>query len=60
MILTNILLAVLIVEVWIMGKLLYNGLLAMGEDIEKMTTFLIEIRNAVVKHKPGDSPKALG
>jgi hypothetical protein len=56
MVLTNILLAVLIIEIWLMGKLLYHGLSATGEEIEKITTFLIEIRNAVVKRKPGDSP----
>lgn len=56
LLLTNLLLAFLIVEVWVLAKLIDYTLLLMGEEIEKVTRFLIEIRNAVVKQKPGDSP----
>jgi hypothetical protein len=57
LLLTNLLLAVLIVEIWILAKLIDHTLLLLGEEIEKVTRFLIEIRNAVVKVKPGDVPQ---
>jgi hypothetical protein len=56
MVLANLLLAVLIVEVWFVGKLLNQSFLAMGKDLENITRFLVEIRNAVLKQKPEDSP----
>jgi hypothetical protein len=57
LILTDVLLVVLIVEIWTLAKITDHTLLLLGEEIEKVTRFLIEIRNAVVKQKPGDSPK---
>jgi hypothetical protein len=57
MLLTNILLAVLIVEVWVLAKIIDHTLLLLGEEIEKVTGFLIDIRNAVVKERPGDRPR---
>jgi hypothetical protein len=52
-----ILLAVLIVEIWIVAKLIDHTLLCVGEEVEKVKVFLIEIRNAVVKVRPGDVPQ---
>jgi|HubBroStandDraft_2_1064218.scaffolds.fasta_scaffold147314_2 hypothetical protein len=56
--LMNLLLLILIVEIWILAKLINNTLLLLGEDgLEKIIGFLIDIRNAVVKVKPGDVPQ---
>jgi hypothetical protein len=47
----------LIVEIWVLAKVIHHTLLLPGEEIEKVTRFLAELRNTVVKQKPGDSPK---
>jgi hypothetical protein len=57
MLLTNILLAVLIVQVWVLAKLFIGTFADMEGDSKKAVQFLIEIRNAVVKEKPGDQPR---
>jgi hypothetical protein len=57
MILITVLLVVMIVQIWIATKLIYHALLLLGEELEKITRFLIDIRNAVVETKPGDLPR---
>jgi hypothetical protein len=46
----------LIVEIWVLAKIIHHTLLLPGEEIEKVTRFLAELRNTVVKQKPVDSP----
>jgi len=58
LLLMNLLLLILIVEIWILARLINNTLLLLGEDgLEKIIGFLIDIRNSFVKVKPGDVPQ---
>jgi hypothetical protein len=57
LLLTNLLLLILIVEIGALAKLFLGAFADMEGDFEKAVQSIIEIRNAVVKVKPGDVPQ---